>query len=92
MNDLTSLMEPNLKRREDYVTAQNVAGSMTGKESNLPSETRACSQQLDFQIEEKDLDGPSQRAYAFRASAGYILNSEQPSMLRTEHRIDGTGI
>ncbi len=87
MNDLTSLMEPNLKRREDYATAQNVAGSMTGKESNLPSETRACSQQLDFQIEEKDLDGSAQGVYVFLEAGRHIIDSNQRRMFRTEYRV-----
>src|SRR5271165_127240 len=65
---------------------------MTGEEPNLSGKTGACSGQLDFQVEEKDLDGAAQSAYALRAAGRHIVDSNQCSVLRTEHRVNGTRI
>ncbi len=56
MDVLSNFMEANLKRRENYTSAQNVASGMRGEETDLPREARACLGQLNFQVKEINLD------------------------------------
>ena len=55
------------------------------EKSNLPRKTSAGSNHLDLQVEEKYPDQSTEGIDPFRAAGCYVINPNQPCMLRAEH-------
>jgi len=65
---------------------------MPFEEPDLRRKPSASSQQLDFQIEEEYVGSTAKGAYTFSTTIGHIVYSNQPRILRTEHRVGRTGV